>query len=79
MNMGWVACAGLHFTYSRDKRFAAREEAMLAQETAGAAASEHGRASSSRASVDQNRSAPQDATEESHLLNGSNGKSRHQR
>lgn len=64
-------CAGLHFTYSRDKRFAAREEALLAQESAGASASEHGRPS------DINNQ--QDASEESRLLNTSGGKSRHSR
>ncbi len=75
-----MLCAGLHFTYSRDKRYAAREEALLAQESAAGTAvtvttgrysSELGRASSS--------SAPADASEDSHLLNGINGKSRHAR
>lgn len=75
-----VVCAGLHFTYSRDKRYAAREEALLAQENAAATAvvvttgrysSELGRPSSS--------SAPVDTSEDSHLLNGISSKSRHAR
>ncbi|CAL8464837.1 g4372 [Coccomyxa elongata] len=80
----WTLClvfySGLHFTYSRDKRYAAREEALLTQENAAATAvavttgrysSELGRPFSS--------SAPVDTSEDSHLLNGISGKSRHAR